>query len=173
MRTKVILLTLALAFTTAAFAADTHAGPAANEAATAFERMKSLVGQWEAVTTMGKFHLTYELASGGHLLLEHATGDTMHENMVTTYYLDGDKLELTHYCELGNDPHMVARKINLDRNEIGFDFAGAANLASPQATHMHSASFQLIDADHFNNAWTLFENGKPKMTLTAQYARIK
>lgn len=172
MKIRLILLTL-IVFTLPAFAADTRtSAPSANVSA-AFERLKSLVGQWDADTTMGKFHLTYELVSGGHILLEHLNGESKHENMVTAYYLEGDKLVLTHYCELGNIPHMIAHKIDLDSGELDFDFADAANLESDQGQHMHSAAIRLVDADHFTSAWTLFENAKPKFTVTAQYARVR
>ena len=99
--------------------------------------------------------------------------DAVKENMVTTYYLDGDKLALTHYCGLGNQPHMLARKIDLNSGDIDFDFAGAANLASDQDKHMHQVAIHLLDPDHFTTAWTMFENAGPKMTVTAQYARVK
>jgi len=172
MKIRLALLTLVV-FALPAFAADVRTSAPPSNASAAFERMKSLVGQWDADTAMGKFHLTYELVSGGHVLLEHFNGESMHENMVTTYYLEGDKLALTHYCHLGNAPHMVARKIDLDSGELDFDFADAANLASDQGRHMHSAAMRLVDADHFTSAWTLYENAKPKFTVTAQYARTR
>lgn len=53
-----------------------------------------------------------------------------------------------------------------------FDFLDATNLSSPAAGHMHSARMRLIDNDHFSSQWQFYENGKPKMTETAQYARI-
>ena len=113
MKIRIVLLTLVVGFTISAFAADARTSAPAGNAAVAFARLKSLVGEWEADTNMGKIQLTYELTSGGHVLLEHVRVDSMHEDMVTTYYLDGNQLVLTHYCELGNRPHMVARKIDL------------------------------------------------------------
>ena len=40
-----------------------------NDAA-AFARLKTLVGDWEADTKMGKAHLSYELIAGGTALVE-------------------------------------------------------------------------------------------------------
>ncbi len=173
MKTRIALLTVFAILTIPAFAADPAPASPANDAAAAFERLKSLAGQWEGDSSMGKVQLTYEVVSNGHVVLEHMKTDSMHETMVTTYYLDGDKLALTHYCGIGNQPHMVARKIDLGSGEIDFDFVGATNLASEQAKYMHSASFRLADADHFTSAWTMFENSKPALTVTAQYARVK
>lgn len=172
MKIRTILFTLVVALLAVnAFAADGSSNPSANAAA--FERLKSLAGQWEGDTNMGKIHLTYELTSGGHVLLERLKEESQGKEMITTYYLDGDYLALTHYCHVGNQPHMIARKIDLDRGEIAFNLAGATNLASDRDVHMHAADFHLVDADHFTSSWTLFDNGSPKFTLNAQYTRVK
>ena len=107
---------------------------------------------------MGKFQSVYEVVAGGSVLLERVSGGQHASPMITAYHLEGDKLELTHYCELGNQPRMTAKDINLDRGEIAFEFAGAGNLASPNAEHMHSATLRLVDNDHFTADWTLFDN---------------
>lgn len=171
MKIRIAMLALVVGFTVSAFAADARTAPATNATA-AFERLKALVGTWQADTSMGKLQVTYELVSNGHVLLERENDGSQHHNMITAYYVDGDTLALTHYCELGSEPHMVAHKINLDSGEIVFDFAGAGNLASPDAPHMHAATIRLLDADHFTGAWTMFENNKAKLTVTAQFARV-
>jgi hypothetical protein len=172
MKIRIVLLLLVTGLTLSALAAEAPAASATNASA-AFARLKGLVGTWQADTDMGKLQVTYELVSGGNVLLERIAAESPeHHNMVTTYYLDGDALALTHYCETGNVPHMVARKINIENGEIAFDFAGAANLTNPNAPHMHSATFRLVDADHFTSAWTMFENNKPKFTITAPYVRV-
>ena len=43
--------------------AETTPGPAA------YARLKTLVGEWEATTPMGKMHLSYELIAGGTSLV--------------------------------------------------------------------------------------------------------
>jgi hypothetical protein len=157
---------------TAAFAADIKTTSQSSPAAQAFSRLKSLAGTWQGETDMGKLQTTYEIVSGGSVLLERITGP--HPTpMITAYYLNGDKLELTHYCELGNQPHMIARSINLDSGELDFAFAGASNLAGPNAQHMHSAKVRLVDNDHFTADWTLFENAKPAHTMSIEYVRVK
>ena len=47
-------------------------GPKAerNNDAAAFARLRTLVGDWEADTRMGKAHLSYELIAGGTALVE-------------------------------------------------------------------------------------------------------
>jgi hypothetical protein len=171
MKTRILLLALVVVLSTFTFAAGPSA-PVANNAATAFEKLKTLVGEWEADSNMGKIQARYELVSDGHVLLEHLTVAGMHDNMVTTYYLDGDKLALTHYCGLGNQPHMTAAGIGGD-GVIRFDFAGAGNLASAQDKHMHTVTVRLVDNDHFSSDWTLFDKAKPTMTVSSKYVRVK
>jgi hypothetical protein len=172
MNIRMMLSLLALS-ATAVLAAEVPKTTSSENATAAFERLKSLVGNWEGETPMGKVRERYELASDGHVLLEHTAVEGLHEDMITTYYVDGDKLLLTHYCSLGNQPQMQAKNGDLATGSIAFGFIGAGNLASGQDRHMHSADFKLVDNDHYASNWTLFENGKPSTKVSAQYTRVK
>lgn len=174
MITHISLCFLLLVTSISSFAADARtSSPATSPDAVAFARLKSLAGEWEADSTMGKIHARYEVASGGNVLLEHMSVAGKHDDMITVYYLEDGKLVLTHYCEMGNEPHMAAQRIDPATGEIQFDFAGAANLASPDAPHMHAAVIRVVDADHFLSKWTLFEKSQPKLAVSAQYVRVK
>src|SRR5690349_14032148 len=74
-----------------------------------FERMKQLVGTWKGSGDMdGKKMdavVNYRLTSAGTVLLETMGPGTDHE-MVTAYHDEGGKLAMTHYCAMGNQPHM-------------------------------------------------------------------
>ena len=59
---------------------------ASNDAAAAFARLKTLVGEWQANT--GKARLTYELTGGGTALVERESADNV-PGMMTVYHLDG------------------------------------------------------------------------------------
>ena len=144
---------------------EASAGPAA------YARLKTLVGEWEADTQMGKVHVSYELIAGGTSLVEKESGEKM-PAMLTVYYLDGDRLLLTHYCMAGNQPRMQARTFNPETGEMAFEFLDATNLA-PGAGHMHNVKIQVADRDHLNTQWEFFENGQRKMAETAQYTRVK
>ena len=100
---------------------EASAGPAA------YARLKTLVGEWEADTQMGKVHVSYELIAGGTSLVEKESGEKM-PAMLTVYYLDGDRLLLTHYCMAGNQPRMQARAFNPETGEVAFEFLDATNL---------------------------------------------
>src|ERR1044071_5097050 len=104
---KAKLLTIgALLLAASAHAAD--ATPPAIDATAAFSRLKSLVGEWESDSAMGKTQLTYTLIAGGTAVVERERGEKMPE-MLTVYYMDGKRLLLTHFCMAGNQPRMEAR----------------------------------------------------------------
>ncbi len=162
------------AMVTLAAGAALAAGPKQEEAAgpAAYARLKTLVGEWQAETAMGKMHVSYELIAGGTSLVEREAGEKMPE-MLTVYYLDGDRLLLTHYCMAGNQPRMQARAYSAETGEVQFRFLDATNLANPGAGHMHNTTIRVADHDHYSDAWEFYENGSRKMTETAQYTRVK
>ena len=74
-----------------------------------FDQFKQLAGEWVGKETgkNGRVHVTYKVTSGGSAVVETILPGTDHE-MVTVIHPDGDDLLLTHYCMLGNQPHMKA-----------------------------------------------------------------
>ena len=149
------------------------AGPKSERSAdaTAFARLKTLAGEWEGDTAMGKAHLSYEVIAGGTALVEKETGEKM-PAMMTVYHLDGDRLLLTHYCMAGNQPRMQARAYNPESGELEFQFLDATNLTTG-AGHMHNAKIRFVDNNHMATEWEFYENGQRKMAETAQYTRVR
>ena len=80
--------------------------------------------------------------------------------MVTVYHRDGADLMLTHYCAAGNQPRMKAAAGG-DPDLLRFEFAGATNMDSAKAMHMHEAVIRFVDADHIESVWTSYQDGKP------------
>ena len=80
------------------------AGEKAKSAA-AFEKLISLVGEWEGTNSAGAVKATYTLVSGGTALMERLQSANEPE-MITLYSLDGDHLMMTHYCSAGNQPKL-------------------------------------------------------------------
>jgi len=161
-------LAMALGFAASANAADKSAG----NAAAAFDKLKTLAGTWEATSDKGKVTSNIELVSNGTVLLEKIKVPGESE-MVTTYYLDGNHLVLTHYCTAGNQPHMQAEAFDPALNQIRFDFASASNLNSAADGHMHSAVIKFTGADTFNSDWTFYKDGKPAFTEPIQFHRVR
>lgn len=134
------------------------AAVAQSDAQKSFDKMKSLVGTWEGKMSDGQeVTMTYSLVSGGTALM--AAG--VHDSMVTMYTLDGNRLLLTHYCSMGNQPRMSA-SLSPDSKTLEFTFLDATNLSSPQAGHMHHAVFTFIDANHYTEEWTFTQDGQSK-----------
>ena len=161
------LLVIAFGFAaSAANAADKSSGIAA------FDKLKTLAGSWEATTDKGKLTSDIELVSNGTVLLEKikVPGE---DEMVTTYYVEGNHLVLTHYCTAGNQPHMQAEAFDPASNQIRFDFASATNLASPADGHMHNAVIKFEGPDAFNAAWTFYKDGKPAFTQPIEFHRVR
>jgi len=79
-------------------------------------------------------------------------------------HMDGGRLLLTHYCEMGNQPRMQA-SASSDGKTITFDFLDATNLTSPEAAHMHRVVFTFIDANHHTEEWRFLDHGKEMVEL--------
>lgn len=135
-----------------------------------FAQIKTLTGIWHGkVTTtpadaMGStsgmaIDITLRSTSSGNAILHEVTSGGMKDDPITMLYLDGDRLMLTHYCDAGNRPRMVA-KSSPDGKTIEFDFL---DLAGPtDHGHMDHAVFNFIDANHHTEDWTyILPNDKP------------
>jgi hypothetical protein len=168
---SVLSLLVAVTAVTANPAHRANAGKPTVDAATAFARLKGLVGEWDVESARGKGHSRFEIIGNDSVVLEHFTAPGAQE-MLTAYHLDGGKLVLTHYCMAGNQPHMVAEKFDATSGELDFAFAGGSNIAAG-AGHMHDASFHLTGTDQFTAKWDFVEAGKVKFSEDIHYTRVK
>lgn len=128
-----------------------------------FARLKSLAGDWvqtDAKTGKSQVALRYRLTAGGTAVEEVEFPGAPHE-MVTLYHMDGDNLVLTHYCGLGNQPHMRATDASTPE-KIFFECSGeGGNMKSHEDMHMHALKLTLAGRDHLLAEWTLSSGGKP------------
>jgi hypothetical protein len=163
MRTVLPILGLLTAFALAANAADDKKEPAkANTADAKFERFKQLAGEWvsKAPDDLGgkEVHVTYKVTAGGSAVVETIMPGLEHE-MITVITKDGDDLVLTHYCMLGNQPHMKAEGKGDDK-KVAFKFTSAGNMKSEKEQHMHAVTFTFVDKDTLKAEWTHYKDGK-------------
>jgi hypothetical protein len=173
MSTRILVIAVTLALMTGTGPRVTMAaGGVGVDAGAAFDRLKSLAGDWTSESTTERETLSYEVVAGGATLLERETGGGR-PSMLTLYHRDGARLLLTHYCMAGNQPRMEARAFDAAAGDLTFEFLDATNLADPGAGHMHSVAFHFIDNDHMETTWQFVENGKTKMTEKARYARVR
>jgi hypothetical protein len=140
-----------------------------------FEKMKELVGVWEGTADMGKgiemLKVTYELTSAGNAILEKFAVGQPHE-MVTVYYDSGGKLTMTHYCSLGNRPHMELMK----SGESAMEFVLSEKnhgLSVLNETHMHALKIAFDGKDRITQTWTLYDQGEKKSDVMIKLARAK
>ena len=149
-----------------------------SDAQKSFEFMKGLEGNWQGNVTVSehpemnnmKGHVSFRVTSMGNALVHEMSGEGRPDHPVTMLYLDGDKLNLVHYCDAGNRPHMVARPSE-DGKKVEFDFADLSG--GNQYGHMHHAVFTFIDANHHNEDWTYMEPGDKPVHAHMELERAK
>src|SRR5262249_49409618 len=149
MKTKIfwlVAIALCVAWPATNRADDKESG---KEPATAFDRFKQLAGEWVGKGMHGdeshEVRIVYKVTSGGSAVVETIDPGGDHE-MVTVIHPDGDALLLTHYCMLGNQPHLKAQPKGND-SKVAFDFVKATNIKSDKDMHMHDATYTFVDKD--------------------------
>jgi hypothetical protein len=134
---------------------------AQSDAQKSFDKLKTLAGSWEGTLEGKPLHVSLRVTSMGHALMHEMTGAGRPDDPISLFHLDGDRLLMTHYCDAGNQPRLVAT-ISPDGKIITFNFLEATNLLSSQMGHMQRVVFDLIDSDHHTEKWEFaMADGKP------------
>jgi hypothetical protein len=150
-------------FTTLVFA---QSSAQKSDAQKSFDQLKTLAGSWEGVlkTTPatpeadGKHaQAILRVTSMGNALMHEMKMEGRPDDPITMLYMDNDHLTLTHYCDAGNRPRMVA-KASPDGKTVEFEFVDIAG--STKYGHMHHAVFTVIDENHHTEDWTFMVEGK-------------
>jgi hypothetical protein len=158
---------VALTLATVATAEDKSATPAKTAG---LDRIKKLAGTWVAADDKGKptdkIVSVFKITSNGSAVQEtiYPGGD---DEMVTVYHVDGPDVVLTHYCAVGNQPHLKLDPKS-PANRLDFKFVSGSNMDPAKDMHMHEGSITWVDDDHITWEWTGYMNGKPanhKMSL--------
>jgi hypothetical protein len=140
------------------------------------DRFKDLAGEWVGkMTEDGKeWHdatAKYAVTAAGHTVVETLGAGSPHET-VTVIHKDGKDLALTHYCAIGNQPHMKA-KDEADAHKVEFKFTGGSNMKSEKDAHMHDVTYTFVDKDTLKAVWTFYQDGKQAGTATFELKRKK
>jgi len=139
----------------------------------AFTKLQAMVGHWESQSGKDqKSTLDIELTGGGSAILErsHESIEGKPVEMTTVYYLDGDNVQMTHYCMAGNQPTMRGTYAP-ETKTLTFDFVSATNLKSADDGHMHHAVYVFLDDNHIKQTWTFRKNGKDTFSEEVVYVR--
>lgn len=139
-----------------------------SEAQESFDTLESLAGQWEGVVTVvppmpgmsgdkALVHVSLRVTSRGHALVHELQqagtplDPAKYDHPVTMLYLDDDVLNLVHYCDAGNRPHMTG-KASPDGKAVEFALADISG--GTEHGHMDHSVFTYLDPDHHTEDWT-------------------
>lgn len=146
-----------------------------SEAQVAFDLMKTLTGTWQASITTDNpawstdkpMQLSIRIASHGNALIhELNTGGPE----VTVFYVDKGRLELVHYCDYGNRPHMSARPLG-DGKVVEFDLVEFSG--SDQIGHVSHGVFTIVDANRHFEDWTFLPAGGKPVHAHMDFRRVQ
>ena len=167
-----ILFTLSLCLFLSPILAAQQMHPAAPPSP-AFDQLKSLAGEWEGKTSSSAAatKVTYTVVSNGSVVMEHLL-PAKESEMITMYSVDGDRLVVTHYCAMGNQPIMQTDPLKAASGKYDFKFVRLGGAKSPDEAHMAALTLTILDKDHITQAWTFDDHGK-SMTDTFTYTRVK
>lgn len=141
------------------------------------DRMRALAGDWEGANPEhhegmpDKIAVNYRVTSNGSVVVETFMAGTPHE-MITVYYVDGDKLVLTHYCALGNQPMMTAEEPKA-ADAVRFVCHGGGNLPDEKVAHMHEVTHEFLGPDHLRSSWVMLSDGKPAGATAFDLHRVQ
>lgn len=153
---------------------STGSTPTAEQARTVFERFRALDGDWNAASTKGwEGTNEYTVESGGSVVVSTTRfPDAPEKTMRTMFYLDGDRLLLTHYCEAHNQPRLVLSAVSDEGRRATFTFLDATNLPSRDHGHMDKAVYRFLDGnDRFSSRWTWYAKGREEWLEEIVYER--
>lgn len=130
----------------------------------ALGKMKSLDGEWAAVTDGnhggGEAKVSYRITSNGTSVMETQFPGTDHE-MISMYVLDGEDLHMTHYCAIGNHPHLKLDKKASKPDKLVFQFDGGTNFDPKKDMHIHGVTFSFKGEGEVEADWEGYMGGKP------------
>ena len=170
-----LLICLVVAMAGGTSVAQTTSAPtklaSPSDAQKTFETLKTLMGAWQG-TIMGKsITLTIRLTSSGNTILHEAdSGAPPPDHEITTFYVDGDRLLATHYCDGGNRVRWEG-KLSPDGKTIEFSFLDLAG--GTQRGFVKRTVFTIIDANkHIVELTFIMPDGKP-IVVRGEFERTK
>jgi hypothetical protein len=173
---RLVLAVVLMSLSTLAFA---QSDAQKSDAQKSFDQLKTLAGSWEGMLKTypptpeadGKHaQVTLRVTSMGNAIMHEMKMEGRQDDPITMLYMDNDRLTLTHYCDAGNRPRMVA-KASPDGKTVEFDFVDVAG--GTQYGHMHHAVFTVIDANHHTEDWTFMMPGDQHVQAHFDLQRTK
>jgi hypothetical protein len=171
---KTTLLICLLAQTPLVFAQDhpptTSKKP--SNAKSAFEKLKTLAGSWHGEIMRIPIDFTIRSTSSGTSILHEGNteGDGPPSHEITMFFVDGERLLSTHFCDAGNRSQMEG-KMTPDGKTIKFSFLEVAG--SKRGGYVKDMAFTFVDSDHHTlEVLFVMPDGKP-IALRGEFTRAK
>src|SRR5271156_5637993 len=134
---RFLLALVLMGLSTAAFAQS--------NAQKSFDELKTLAGSWEGTFDGKPMQVSLRVTSMGNALMHEMSMGGRSDDPITMFYVDGNRLLLTHYCDAGNRPRMTAT-MSPDGKTVEFNFLDVNNYNPAQGGYMQHAVFTSIDA---------------------------
>ncbi|EKD42754.1 MAG: hypothetical protein ACD_73C00032G0002 [uncultured bacterium] len=129
----------------------------------AFDLLKSLSGTWKGTWVVGDrkqpMQVKYRVTSGGTAVEETIFPNTPQE-MVSVYTLRDGKVHMTHYCMLGNQPHMI--ETDSDAHHLRMKFTKTPGINPKKDSYMGGLNLIKKDDHHIIYSGDGFKEGKPQ-----------
>ena len=142
------------------------------EAKKALAKLKTLEGSWHGTVMDIPIHFSIRAASSGTAVLHEAntSKEGPPKQEITMFYLEGDRLLATHYCDAGNRSRWEG-KISPDEKAIEFSFLDVTG--STRGGYLKDMVITLIDADNHIVGFTfVMPDGKP-LKFRGEFQRTK
>jgi hypothetical protein len=148
------------------------AASAQSEGKKTFEKLKTLTGSWQGAVMGMSVNVTIRLTSSGTAILHEATGDGKRppNHEITMFYVEGDRLLATHFCDGGNRVRWEG-KMSPDGKKIEFSFLDVAG--GTQGGLAKDMVFTLIDADKHGIALNFIMPDGKSVDARGEFQRTK
>ncbi len=148
--------------------------PPPYEGSPALKTMKALAGSWEGTHMMhGKeipAAIEYKVSSNGSTVVETMFPGSPHE-MINVYHDKAGKLAMTHYCAMGNQPHLDL--VTMAGTTLSFSLSSDDTAHLADEGHMHDLTITMSDDGHLQQEWSFFEKGKRGGLTTFDLVRVQ
>jgi hypothetical protein len=175
---KLTILFILFAATTVVFAqgppTNSVAQPkiiaAQSEAKKALEKLKTLAGSWQGAIMGTSINFTIRAASSGTAVLHegHTDGGGPPNHEITMFYVEGERLLATHYCDAGNRARLEG-KMSPDGKTIEFSFLDVTG--STRGGYLKGFVFTMIDANHHTAELTFVMPDGKAIPLRGEFTR--
>jgi hypothetical protein len=166
------LCLMAMGDTTLTLAEVTEPPP--YEGSVALKTMKVLAGTWEGTHIMqGKeipAKIEYKVSSNGSTVVETMFPRSPHE-MINVYHDKSGKLAMTHYCSVGNQPHLDL--VAMEGKTLSFSLSPEDRAHLAKEGHMHDLKITMSESGHLQQEWSFFEKGQQAGMTTFDLVRVQ